>query len=846
MPSRSREINAKDVFSIDDFLKDPDESEDDDDEQEESENGSEDDNEDLQDEIENEPNTPKRTHPSFWDSEDQYVRARKYSNYHKLKLRDEHTRNLIKELLLLRTKIEDLEFRKAPKKDEIKTPSEITQEIDVKDQLFQLKDQEAKLNSRITGKPIKFRWDSPEQEQKAYRKAKKFGLDVHDEKNKYTLRSMMRLQDKNALIEQKKQDSQREAKKVKKIQETLTLVEQGVVTPNHIDASTQYGRVVRDIFNEEFTDDAFKNGPLPTPTGYDSRDGTQWKDADLKTERINYRLINGRQEILPIFENDIEWIEFFLGDSLLRPKKKAVMEELTRLGLVGKLYPIQNQLSEFLDENPWGKFEVYRGVGKTVIAIGKLLRKMCDNPNECFFFQSETEVKTINRIRTIKKELQTNQKIIAFYGYLPADSNATGNRIKSLGKDYRGKWAEGMLELKRDYSGIEPTLMGISWQTGLGVGFHYTGGILDDPWSVKNQNTNGASEKYWEWWSEFYGSLEDADFCWVLCTKKGLHDIYEEMDIRKIFATFKRKLVLKWPQKVKYIEKNGAIVDVEILDEDYETTRYVEDDCYGKYTIKNCLLILKDIGKAAFEREYQNNPIRDDGILFNYGKIRFCDPKSIDEYARLPYQHDKMWRGIVMYDPAFGLTSEASYNALVAMAQYHRRIYLLHAWIGHWSKPERITAFTEARELFPGFPFYCEDVRQQLNVIRDLTAETGIILRPFSPKIKNAQSRELFVQTSNPAKKAKIYDALEPIIEDGRFYVMPNLPFLDEFEDEVKNFPNNLKDDFVDAISMACMVIDPSRIVAGALTSGYATLHSPIKGGTIATEFTIGNKSNYR
>ena len=660
-------------------------------------------------------------------------------------------------------------------------------------------------------------WDDDKMRYAAHYYMDKHGLDKTNMEVKEAVRAMLRIKRENLkksdpsktktktkAPKSKKRGKSRISREIKRFEETKDLDSLNILESKAF---------VKEILQDGL-DNALKSGPLPPPTGYDSRDGTWWDDpTDInRRKRINYFTDkDGKKKKLPSFgKDDIAWIEFFLGNTLLKPKNQEDIKKLQRENKLGKTFPIQKEMSTFLDDNPWAKFEVWRGAGKTVVVMGKLLRKICDNPNECFFFQSETDDKTIQRIGVIKKELQTNQRIISFYGYLPSDAASTGKKDdQMLGRRHPGKWQAGVITLKRDITAIEPTLMGISWNTGRGVGYHYTGGVLDDPWSGHNQAREKDFDKFWRWWGEFYGSLEYARFCWVLCTKKDEQDIYQKMDDDELFAQFRRKLVLEFPQNYEFIKKNGAVVDVTIINKNPKI-QYVYDNCFEKYTIEKALIIRNRIGEQMFEREYQNNPQQLEGKLFNWNNIQLCYKDSADRYARFPLNPEQSRRmnGLIFYDPAFGVTSEASLNALVAMASYENRIYILRIWAGHWVKDERIRAFNHAKRMFPNYPFYCEDVMHQINMIRDLTDSTGIHLRAFSPKEKGIRYKQLFNGQSNPAKKAKIYDSLEPIIEDRRLYLMKSTPYFDEFEREIKNFPDGNKMDVIDATSMGAYILD--------------------------------------
>jgi len=108
-----------------------------------------------------------------------------------------------------------------------------------------------------------------------------------------------------------------------------------------------------------------------------------------------------------------------------------------------------------------------------------------------------------------------------------------------------------------------------------------------------------------------------------------------------------------------------------------------------------------------------------------------------------------------------------------------------------------------------------------MRIIKDLTESTGIHLRPFDPKGRGIKYKDLFSNQKHPAKKARIYDALEPIIDDKRLYIVKTTPHFKEFEDEIKNFPDSLAMDVIDAVSMGCIILGGNYHSTEVLSSGY-------------------------
>jgi len=560
--------------------------------------------------------------------------------------------------------------------------------------------------------------------------------------------------------------------------------------------------------------------PFPAPTGFDSRTLTI-RSPEGKRIPISH----------PVFKNppnDEEWAAYYLPNSIL-PTKTQEWDEKTGQPLIDsrtrrkvmreikpQFYKVQRDISDFLDAHTWAKVEIFRGAGKSIVSLIKILRKICDNPEERLFFQSEVEAKTVQRIHLIKIQLQVNQRLIKDYGYLPSDEKSEEEKANLIyGKAGKGKWSQLIIDLKRTYIGIEPTIMGFSWQSSGGVGYHFTGGILDDPWSEKSQGEKNAYEKFWNWWGEFVGSLEQVTFVWVLCTKKGKNDIYKGMDDEKLFATYRQPLILVMPKEedIQYVEDSGgAIVGTRILNKD-PTIQYVYDDCFGKYSIERACLIRKRGGKIKFEREYNLKIIPPEGKFFQWTNLRWCNPSenALDPYSRIPYidLERRRMRLIGIYDPSFGQSERAANNALIIMGEYQNRYYIIDAWVGHWSRQTRITAFQECIKKYPGLPIYIEEDFMQAKIVIDLLGyfANQFTFRGYRARGQNTKYRDFFAgEGENAGKKAKIADAFERPW-DGSTYCLPDLPYLDEFEEEVKTFPDCERFDIIDAVAMGFLIL---------------------------------------
>lgn len=533
-------------------------------------------------------------------------------------------------------------------------------------------------------------------------------------------------------------------------------------------------------------------------------------------------------------KSDVDWINYYLSDTLLSGHT---------------LYQIQEVMSEFLNENPRAKFEVFRSAGKTVLVLAMIIRRICDNPEERFFFQSVNQTKTKQRIRVIRRELMTNPRIIEDYGYLPADNDPQSR--------YTGKWSETQLELKRNYNGVEPTIQGIAWGDDNALGQHFTGGVLDDPWTRKNQRTNGDFDKFWDWWNEFVGCLDQAKFVWVLCTKKGVDDIYHEWDTNNVFATFKQPLVEVMPEEhvdYEYVIENGAIVGVDFFNKRDDVT-YVPYECNGKYTIENVLVLKKTITKRDdFEREYQLNPIPPKAKVFKWKYVNWAEPSASDFYGSIPFEdmkrgyHDMFY--VAAYDPAFGTTRDADYQALVVMGAIHGRYYLLDLWIGKWDKQERIDVFNQYLTKYSWIPVYIEGYFRQMQMIKDLTGELknkGLRFREVDFELaSDAKYKRMYENKGlkRAGKLARIHDIIGSKWFDGNVYVNRVLEGTEkfvEFRNEAVTFPRCRKIDALDAFATGIYVLSKRGASDGPITISSETVsRCPIPEGQMGNRFTLG------
>ena len=468
------------------------------------------------------------------------------------------------------------------------------------------------------------------------------------------------------------------------------------------------------------------------------------------------------------------------------------------------LYPVQRDIHEFQKLHPWNMTQVYRAAGKTVLTLGKLAYKICQNPEERLFILGQEIKKTIQRVRLVRN-LLGSPEIVNHYGYLINDGG-TGNRR-------RGKNTEAMFEVHRKIDAIEPTLMAITWKDDQALGYHYTGGGMDDPWSKKLQNQEGALDKWMEWWGEFQGNLEMCRFLDILCTRKGLKDLYARLGTEKLFKVLRIPLVTRYPSKIQLLMNETEDLYIgAIVSDDYE----LYDDCNGKYSMTTldykrgikCIPILRHNDPLTFEMEYQQNPYLPEGNVFKWKHANVFNSHTPDPIVRGFYKQFNSVKKIKIMDMAFGESKKSALNVLYVMGIYRNRIFIFDGWIGRWGTSERISVIKKAEARYPGVPIYIEDDVSQIATVRDIQKKLKHLkVKNFTSKGKGLNYKVIYEGEKDASKKGKIHDSLGVPWTDGRYYIYEKLPGFDELKFQILQFPKCEMFDQIDAVAMGTIVL---------------------------------------
>lgn len=473
-----------------------------------------------------------------------------------------------------------------------------------------------------------------------------------------------------------------------------------------------------------------------------------------------------------------DWFDYYIAPMMFRGDSMT-------------LSSTQHEVNEFLDTHQHGLVEVFRKMGKTVLVVGRLTNQIVENKEENFAVQSEIIDRSRDRVMAVRAHLQSNPRLIADYGYLPHD------------KKYRNTtalWKAGEFVIKRETIQTDPSLKALSWKDAKMLGGHFKGVLFDDPWSIKlEENRDANKEKWFRWYdSTLIGSMEEDSWQHIVCTRKGLYDIYRELEDRGVFAVYKKPAIIHYPSHIEYIrDENDRIVDV-VFSDDGE----ISDDCNGRFNMRFFLMQKVQMSAAAWEMEYQLEPMPLKGRLFNWDDIQHYKLSQLCQAK--PDAIDPSVRVIGAMDMAFGKSDTAHYTALVILGSKGHNIYLLQIYMKRGaSKKYKAKMIDRAKEDFPTMrKVYIESDLQQSAYVEELQELVDSVrIEPVLSRHEEKILKKEEIGKLKP-KDVRIVSQLDEVIESQRFHIRKDMKNYDEFQREVKEFPKSKWDDVIDAVGI--------------------------------------------
>ncbi len=364
---------------------------------------------------------------------------------------------------------------------------------------------------------------------------------------------------------------------------------------------------------------------------------------------------------------------------------------------------------------------------------------------------SASEMLAVDWLRKIKREIETNDIIIKFFGDLRSGKWSEGHIILSNGCELRAKGGGGQIR------GFRPDLM-----------------LLDDIETEDSVASKERRDKLRDWIFKacLNTLLPHGQFIWI-------GTIISPVALLEEMLTTDNG----W-----HHERFQAYIDA-VEEEGYELWADL-------WNHKRLQARKKEIGSTAFASEYLNNPIANEAAPIKQHQIR--------NWETLPTQYS----AVIAVDPAYSEDARADFKvaSLIGIDHLYNR-YLIsyirtHAPSGEFmdsiinlylTNKHLITAVGLPKgagdtEFFNGFMAKC----------------TGRGIFPPVVELKNA-----FKRGSDKVirkKKDRIVASLQPIFEAGKYYIHKNHT---EAVDELLNIGYNKNDDITDTMSYAEQILVP-------------------------------------
>jgi len=206
-----------------------------------------------------------------------------------------------------------------------------------------------------------------------------------------------------------------------------------------------------------------------------------------------------------------------------------------------------------------------------------------------------------------------------------------------------------------------------------------------------------------------------------------------------------------------------------------------------------------EIGSFAFASEFMNNPMADGSAPIKPEQIRY--------WTELP----KQYSGVISVDPAYSEDEKADWKtaSLVLIDQNNNR-YLSHYTRTHAPQGEFIDAilnmYEQNRGIVTSIGIPNSGVEKSFYQSVLKRAEERKIYAPFQ-ELKNTFITNTGAKATN--KKMRIIAALQPLFEQGRYYINEN-----HFEarDELLTIGASRHDDLVDTLAYAEQIITPYHV----------------------------------
>lgn len=292
--------------------------------------------------------------------------------------------------------------------------------------------------------------------------------------------------------------------------------------------------------------------------------------------------------------------------------------------------------------------------------------------------------------------------------------------------------------------------------------------IIDDPLKAEDAYSEVARDALLQWATgTLFGRLDDKSQGVIVLVQQRLH----EDDLPGHFLRTGEWLSLSLPAIAE--KEEWITLSRNPLRRHHRRVGDLLDPVREPLIVLNGLK--RDMGSAAFSAQYQQDPLPPEGEVVKVGWFR--------AYDELPDQGER----IFSVDTASKAGLKNDWSVISVWRVVENRFYLEYVWRRRAEYPDLKNSLVElARELQPDV-ILIEDKGNGIGLIQDLKSMSeGFPVIAYDPGALNKESR-MRIQSAK--------------IEGGLVFLPPTAPWLEEFLNEVRRFPNGVHDDQIDALS---------------------------------------------
>jgi len=290
-----------------------------------------------------------------------------------------------------------------------------------------------------------------------------------------------------------------------------------------------------------------------------------------------------------------------------------------------------------------------------------------------------------------------------------------------------------------------------------GRGFHI--GIIDDP--VKNRqeaNSITIRNKIWEWYQSTFRTRGYPDSTQILVQTRWHEDDLAGRLLRE--------------QKGEW-----EVIDLPAFAESNDMIGREEGEPLWpeRYPVEELENIKHDIGSYEWLALYQQKPTRQGGNIFKQDWFQWVNSISYDKL--------RIYQTI---DLAASTKTESDYFALLTFGMDpDSNIYIFDLYMGHLEFPQQIKVIEQYYTKWMPLQVGVETVAYQNVMEQYLRNKTPIPVKKLKP-------------TADKVTRAL---RITPHFENGKVFILRDLPNRDLFERQLLQFPNGKHDDAVDVTS---------------------------------------------